>query len=287
MPIAIPNLDDRNYDQLLSETMGLITRYFPSYSGIGPSDPAMALNELFCYLFEIAVYQMNRITPESRQNFAALLGIPKIYGQPPEEALGLALAALSRIERAVSADDIELIIKRATQDPAYAGPVTRVCVLPGDPVKVFVAQQDAKGELMPPQKEELQRIYRHLRAHSPLAARLLLLPIPILSFDVYAEIARRQDSTIPDKTLTTEIKNRLGVFFHHLKGGDAGEGWEFGRPVSRSEIYGLIEGIAGVDHINSLLIKESKDKNYGASELHPAKGGLVKFGKLDATVMSS
>jgi len=45
----IPNLDDRNYDQLVSEAVALIPKYFPAWSDHNPSDPGIALLELFAF----------------------------------------------------------------------------------------------------------------------------------------------------------------------------------------------------------------------------------------------
>jgi hypothetical protein len=48
------------------------------------------------------------------------------------------------------------------------------------------------------------------------------------------------------------IAAALDRFLHPLTGGPRGTGWEFGRVPYRSEIYALIEGITGVDHIRQL-----------------------------------
>ncbi|HYQ61541.1 MAG TPA: putative baseplate assembly protein [Desulfatiglandales bacterium] len=50
-----------------------------------------------------------------------------------------------------------------------------------------------------------------------------------------------------------EAKQRLAVFFHPLTGGPEGEGWDFGRGVAVSDVYALLEGIEGVDHIEHLI----------------------------------
>jgi len=279
MPIPIPNLDDRNYDQLLNETMNVITRYFPGYAGIGPSDPAMTVNDLFAYLFDIAFYQINRITPETRQNFAALLGIEKDPGRPPEEAIRLAIASLSQINRAVTAGDIADLIKNTTADPkVYSEPVVRVCVLPGNPASVFAVQKGAvTGEITDRHKEDLRNLYFCLRACCPIGSRFLIQHAPVLNFNLTAEIVKRRDSTLLGSDLIEKVNNALAAFFDPITGGDSGTGWEFGRAVSRSEIYALMEGIPEVDHVNILWIYYPGNILY-YDELPPAGvGGLVQF----------
>ncbi|MCL1905375.1 MAG: hypothetical protein FWG06_00025 [Clostridiales bacterium] len=271
MPINIPNLDDRNYDQFYSEAMSVITRYYPDYAGIGPSDPAMALVELFCYYFDITSYQLNRVSPETRRNFAALMGIDK-GNEPPKEAIGKALAELSAVKRAVTAADIETIIKRETT-------VARVCVLYGERLRVnIVAKGTAKNEA------ELGLIYRLLRACSPLGTRYEVRYAPVMEFDVYAVVAKKKDSTQSDSNLAAAVEGRLNDHFDRLKGGSDGKGWEFGRAVSLSEVYGLISGVAGVDHVPSLMINKTGEEYCGKDELLPEQGGLVKINAMSVTV---
>ena len=49
----------------------------------------------------------------------------------------------------------------------------------------------------------------------------------------------------------------LEQFLHPLTGGYEGKGWRFGRRPYRSDIYSLIESVAGVDHVRDLAIAES------------------------------
>jgi hypothetical protein len=49
-----------------------------------------------------------------------------------------------------------------------------------------------------------------------------------------------------------ETKTKLKGFFHPLTGGPEGNGWDFGRDVSVSDIYALLEDIDDVDHVENL-----------------------------------
>lgn len=273
MPINTPNLDDRCYDQLYSEAMGVIARYFPQYADLGPVDPAMALVELFCYYFDITSYQINQITPEARRNFAALIGIAP-ENDRPEEAIRKALAELSAVKRAIAAEDIAVIIKRESM-------VARVCVLPGERLLVHVvAPQGAANDAA-----EARRIYRLLRGCGPLGARYAVRYAPVLSFDVSATIIKQRDTTVKDNILIGEVESKLRGFFDPLTGGETGEGWEFGRAVSRGEIYGLIEGVAGVDHASSLFIRRTGGAyRADTDELPPEEGGLVTLKDIAITI---
>lgn len=55
-------------------------------------------------------------------------------------------------------------------------------------------------------------------------------------------------------TFPENIRKAIGRFLDPYAGWLDGAGWPFGRKVYRSELYQQIEGIEGVDHVESLLI---------------------------------
>ncbi|MCL2166706.1 MAG: hypothetical protein FWH49_05390 [Clostridiales bacterium] len=286
MPIPIPDIDDRNFSQLIKETDSLIARYFPAYADIGPVDPAVALNELFCYLFDMTLYQQNRITPEARTNFASLLGIEPVHGRPPEEAVGQGLARLSAIDRAITVADIGLVLKKGSLDKQVCSkPVQRVCVLPclsyDEPLRILVVQSGITNWEEKKRREELQGLYSFLRSRSPVGARYVIDHAPQITVDVSAEIHRRRDSTISSSRLAADILDRISAFIDPLTGGDSGAGWEFGRALTKGDLYGLIEGVEGVDYVKSLMIKRAGQPFYEASvDMLPApEGGLFSLRK--------
>ena len=304
MPIQVPNLDDRNYDQLVKETDVLIARYFPEYVDMYITDPAVAINELFCYLFDLTMYQLNRVTPDARSNFAALLGIDPVYGRPPEEALRLALAKLSRMNRAVTPGDIEAVLiaeygdnhaesKTTPQPPKpklLCGFVERAWVRAGksasEPLCVSVVQSNTATSTENKREEDLRTLYRFLRAHSPIGTQYLLNHAPVLQICVSAEIVKRQDSTINSDNLVKDIGNKLEGYIHPLHGGDDGVGWPFDTALSRGDIFKLIEGMPGVDHVRSLYIKEAGTALYSdVDTLAPKEGGLLYYLKSGSEII--
>ena len=286
MPIQLPNLDDRNYDQLVKETEGLIARYFPEYTDVGPADPAVAVNELFCYFFDIVSYQINRVTPETRRNFASLLGIPKDYDHPPEESIGLALAKLSRQNRAVTSADIEAIVIEVSKTICVE-PVQRVRVLPGERVRVYVLQPDIsktsskKRQQQLQRQQDLQRLYDYLRLCGPIGTNFSVENTPYLNASISAEVVKRRDSTITNDAMSTAIQKRIETFLDPLLGGSAGKGMEYGQPLTRGDIYELIEGMPGVDHVKSLYISRTESPEYDKQNiidlLTPPDGGLIRL----------
>jgi hypothetical protein len=87
MPLQLPVLDDRNFDQLLDEAKRRIPAYTPEWTNFGvESDPGITLVQLFAFLADTLLYRANRIPDRNRLKFLQLLGIPL---QPAAAAEGI------------------------------------------------------------------------------------------------------------------------------------------------------------------------------------------------------
>ncbi len=87
MPLELPVLDDRNYEQLLAEAKRRIPVHTPEWTNYNvESDPGITLVQLFAFLTDSLLYQANRIPERNRLKFLQLLGIPL---QPAAAAEGL------------------------------------------------------------------------------------------------------------------------------------------------------------------------------------------------------
>jgi hypothetical protein len=84
MPLPIPTLDDRTFDQLVEEAKTLIPKHFPAWTDHNYSDPGIAFMELFAFLVENAIYQINRVPDRTLEHFASLLGVARTPGEPTE-----------------------------------------------------------------------------------------------------------------------------------------------------------------------------------------------------------
>jgi baseplate J-like protein len=86
MPLQIPTLDDRRYQQLLDEALARIPVYTPEWTNFNKSDPGVTLIEIFAFLTENLLYRSNQIPERNRRKFLQLLGIGL---QPASSAKGL------------------------------------------------------------------------------------------------------------------------------------------------------------------------------------------------------
>ncbi|WP_373986955.1 putative baseplate assembly protein [Duganella sp. BuS-21] len=75
MPLPKPTLDNRHYDQLVSEGRALIPRLAPRLTNQNASEPAIALLELGAWLAEQNIYRFDRLSDAALRSFVRLLGI--------------------------------------------------------------------------------------------------------------------------------------------------------------------------------------------------------------------
>jgi hypothetical protein len=76
MPLPIPNLDDRRFDDLVTEAVTRIEAHTPEWSNVAPGDPGSALIDLFAWLTETILYRQNMIPLRQRRAFMNLLSLP-------------------------------------------------------------------------------------------------------------------------------------------------------------------------------------------------------------------
>src|SRR6185503_9123898 len=86
MPLQIPSIDDRRYQDLLNEALARIPVHNPEWTNFNKSDPGVTILELFAFLTENLLYRANQIPERNRRKFLQLLGVPL---QPASSAQGL------------------------------------------------------------------------------------------------------------------------------------------------------------------------------------------------------
>lgn len=82
MPLPIPNLDDRRFDDLSAELQTRLLRQLPELTQLSPGDPVHAFVDLFAWLTETVIYRANRIPERQRRAFLNLLQIPLRPARP-------------------------------------------------------------------------------------------------------------------------------------------------------------------------------------------------------------
>jgi hypothetical protein len=83
MPLKSPNLDDRNFQQLVDEAKRIIVNRCPQWTDLTPGDPGMVILELFAFLTETMIYRLNRLPEKAYVEFLRLIGVKL---SPPSSA---------------------------------------------------------------------------------------------------------------------------------------------------------------------------------------------------------
>jgi hypothetical protein len=93
MPIPLPNLDDRRWADLVDEGRSLLPLYSPEWTNFNPSDPGITLMELFAFIAEMDIYQLNRIPDRHKGKFLELIGLKLASPRPARTVLSFSLAS--------------------------------------------------------------------------------------------------------------------------------------------------------------------------------------------------
>ncbi len=91
MPLAVPSLDTRTFDQLVAEAKQRIPRYLPEWTDFNESDPGIVLVELFAWMTEAVLYELNMAPTVLQLKLLALLGFETRPAQPATTELQFTL----------------------------------------------------------------------------------------------------------------------------------------------------------------------------------------------------
>ena len=89
--IPSPNLDDRSFEDIVQEAIRLIPQYCPEWTNHNPSDPGIALIELFAWMTEMTLYRLNRVPDKNYLAFLELMGVTLTPPQPARTVLQFAI----------------------------------------------------------------------------------------------------------------------------------------------------------------------------------------------------
>jgi predicted phage baseplate assembly protein len=173
------------------------------------------------------------------------------------------VARLAAPERAITLDDLERLA-RAT--PGV--PVARVRAaadyhphfpqLPAAGCVTLAVVPRGLGPAPTPTLGLLDAVRAYLRRRRPVALELHVIAPTYTQVAVRARLHLAPDAQTA--AVVAAASARLDAFFHPLTGGPDGDGWPIGRDVYRSEVLALLQEIAGVHHVDELLLLVGADR---------------------------
>jgi hypothetical protein len=266
MPITLPNLDDRTYDDLMQEARLLIPAYTPEWTNHNPSDPGITLLELFAYLAEMLIYRLNRVTDANVRTFLTL-----IDGAARQSSTAINLSddvrqvvqELRRVNRAVTCKDFEeLVLAKFKGQIARVRCVARRNLTFDDPglrsmdkpssISVIIVPDDSVAHPQPDTKM-IQVVAEYLDERRLLTTRVHVVGPRYVEVGVQLTVFIKPDALVKD--VQEQVERELKWFFRPLpdrpdeKGWPYKKGWPFGRNVFVSEIYELLDRLPGVDYV--------------------------------------
>ncbi|NEP54243.1 MAG: hypothetical protein F6K65_37830 [Moorea sp. SIO3C2] len=283
MPLQLPNLDDKTYDDLVAEALSLIPTYAPQWTNHNPSDPGITLIELFAYLTEMLLYRQNRVTEANIIMFLKLLNGPTWQHDPKQDLQTEIKEAINQVRdryRAITcADFIELALE-ADDTVARAhclprrnldseNPLAEPVDKPGH-VSVIIIPYHPDRDNSPPQpsQELINKVKDYLEQRRLLATKIHVVRPRYLTISVRLTIHLNREAKETDTR--EDINNALEEFFRVVPDINNPQqlAWSFGRNVYVSELYQLLDELEAVDYVTQTnqqdeLFLPNLDSNLG------------------------
>src|SRR5579875_3602925 len=111
-------LDDRRFQELVSEARKRITQTCPEWTEHNVSDPGITLIELFAWMTELLIYRVNRIPEKLHVALLELLGLQLAPPAAASTLVRFRLAAPASEQLVIQARETEVATRRsASSEP--------------------------------------------------------------------------------------------------------------------------------------------------------------------------
>jgi hypothetical protein len=189
MPLTIPTLDDRRYQDVLDEALARIPVHNPEWTNFNRSDPGVTLIEVFAFLTESLLYRCNQIPERNRRKFLSLLGIPL---QPASSSRGIVVFTNDRGPRET------IVLQAGLEVRAGEVPFRTEQGLDVLPIETRAFFKRAIAEPPPAVREYYRQLYASFRGQPPADNIRLYetVPFPLAQPQTSAEPAGSVDGSI-------------------------------------------------------------------------------------------
>lgn len=273
MPLPLPQLDDLTYAELVELARSQIPQECPTWTDHNATDPGIVLIELFAWLVEASLYQVDQIPDRTIETFLRLLNGGEFErGSDLQDSIQKTIVDLRQPYRAVTLKDYQNLILQDWNS------IQRVHCVPNRNLDGSDINTPAPGHISvivlptiatlpshpteptPPEPSLKQKtgIWNYLEARRLLTTRPHVVSPRYVPVQLTADL-HLQEGANPTHVLTTAIHN-IAAFFHPINSGEywSGKGWQFGRSVYLSEVYQLLDQLPGVDYVGNVLLNQTQ-----------------------------
>jgi len=116
MALPAPILDDRKYQDIVSEARSMIPGYCPEWTDHNLSDPGITFIELFAWMMDTLLYRVNKVPEKSYIKFLELVGIRLMPARPARADITFRLSAPQTKKITIPKSTEVATVRTETQD---------------------------------------------------------------------------------------------------------------------------------------------------------------------------
>lgn len=146
MPLPIPDLDDRRFQDLVDEAKRLVQRRCPQWTDHNVSDPGVTLIETFAYMTDQLLYRMNRIPERLHITFLDLLGLRMLPPTPARVAVTFWLSSPGTMVLTVNTGTQVGTLHTPAAEPVIFATVAALAIVPCSLASIRTPQDRAGDE---------------------------------------------------------------------------------------------------------------------------------------------
>lgn len=280
MPIQLPDLDNKTFDDLMKEMITSIPKYTKEWTNFNPSDPGITILELLSWICEALIYRTNIVPEESYINFLRLVaGAGNIYDKTydinndlydktdkahlailqylkdiadkkikPEIQSMKAEAQrfLSSSYRAITEEDFKglaiMADSRIKRVEVYALP---------EKIEIIIIPEDNNVYKDSAKTEELIKAVKKYLEPRRLIGTIINVKMAVYK-PVNLKVTLVCESYAKPDVVDGLAKNVIATYLDSTKGGPDGKGWPYGRNLMVYELFYVIEKIEGVKYVKEI-----------------------------------
>ena len=283
MGLTIPNLDKKDFNTFMEESLAKLPAYSEEWTDHNLSDPGITIIELLSWMADINSYRLNHLGEEHYRAFVELLTLSNVKEGLEKKALLEFGKQLSAPSRAVTLEDYEYFALHIPQ--LNLARVKATVEKKKNEVSVLVIPHSQEQSPQPTKRDKFL-VKTHLECRKLLTTRLKMVSkVNYREVDVSLKIETKHADPL---LLEAEILEIIEKFLHPLYGGEEGKGWVFGEDVHISHIYRLLNELKGVDKIESIYFAYSDEHRYqtGVIKVPIEKDMLAMSGRHTVRVQS-